>query len=87
MVTIIAYDVSSSRRRSRIASLLLDYGQRVQYSVFECELDAARSTILRDKLAAMIDPRTDRIHFYPVCRACFGRAVSIGTPDPPPPEL
>jgi len=55
--------------------------------VFECELTPERLTALRDRLLALVNPRTDRVHFYPVCQACFGRATSIGAPYAPQPEL
>ena len=38
MIVLIAYDVTSDRRRSKIARLLANHGERIQYSVFECEL-------------------------------------------------
>lgn len=36
---VISYDISNDRRRNKIAKILLDYGRRVQYSVFECEMN------------------------------------------------
>lgn len=87
LITIVSYDISSSRRRDKAARILKDCGERIQYSVFECELTPERLTALRDRLLALVNPRTDRVHFYPVCQACFGRATSIGAPYAPQPEL
>ena len=87
MIAIIAYDISSSRRREKAARLLMDFGERIQYSVFECELTPARLESVRQRLAAVINPRTDRIHFYPLCQTCFGRATSIGAPYALVPDL
>jgi CRISPR-associated protein Cas2 len=39
---VIAYDIEQDRRRNKVMSALKDYGLRVQYSVFECDLDRAR---------------------------------------------
>jgi CRISPR-associated protein Cas2 len=77
---VIAYDIEHSRRRNKVMSALKDCGLRVQYSVFECELDHARLEILRERLKELIDPRRDRIHIYPLCDACFFRSEITGTP-------
>ena len=47
---VISYDISDDRTRSKVANLLADYGRRVQYSVFECRLDAKRLEKLVEKL-------------------------------------
>lgn len=78
MVTIVAYDISKTRRRDKAAGLLKDYGVRVQYSVFECDLSAERLAVVKEKMLALINPRKDRVHFYPVCQGCFGKAESLG---------
>ena len=66
---LIAYDVSTAsaegrRRLRRIARACLDFGQRVQNSVFECEVDPAQWTALRARLIAEIDHRHDSLRFY-----------------------
>ena len=48
----------------RLHGACLDYGQRVQYSVFECDLDPAQWTALRSRLCDLIDPKTDSLRFY-----------------------
>jgi CRISPR-associated protein Cas2 len=69
MLMLITYDVNTEtaggkRRLRRVARACLDFGQRVQYSVFECELSPAQWTALRARLAAEIDPRCDSLRFY-----------------------
>lgn len=69
MLMLIAYDVSTEtaagrRRLRRVARGCLDFGQRVQKSVFECELDPAQWAALRARLIATIDPATDSLRFY-----------------------
>ena len=69
MMVLITYDVSTEavggkRRLRRVARACRDYGQRVQYSVFECEVDPARWVKLRDRLVKEIDPETDSLRFY-----------------------
>lgn len=69
MLILITYDVSTEsvggkRRLRRVARACLDYGQRVQFSVFECEIDPAQWVNLRDRLIKAIDPATDSLRFY-----------------------
>ncbi len=69
MLMLVAYDVSTQtvagrRRLRRVARMCLDYGQRVQNSVFECEVDPAQWTALRARLVNEIDPAADSLRFY-----------------------
>ncbi len=66
---LVTYDVSTEsaegrRRLRRVGRACLDYGQRVQNSVFECEVDPAQWTALRARLLAEIDPARDSLRFY-----------------------
>jgi len=69
MLVVVCYDVSTvepegQRRLRRVAKACKDYGQRVQFSVFECEIDPARWTALRQRLIDEIDLETDSLRFY-----------------------
>jgi len=69
MLVLVTYDVSvtspEGRRRLRtIAKICLDYGMRVQNSVFECEVDPAQYAVLRDELMNAYDPEEDSLRFY-----------------------
>ena len=68
MFVLVSYDVASEengqRRLRRVARACKDYGQRVQYSVFECIVDPAQWTILRNRLINEIDPEIDSLRFY-----------------------
>jgi len=69
MQLLITYDIATStetgaRRLRRAAKICLDYGQRVQFSVFECKLDPAQFTELKARLQEVIDPDVDSIRFY-----------------------
>lgn len=69
MLVLVSYDVSTSdpggpRRLRRVAKACLDYGQRVQHSVFECSIDAEQWTRLRLRLLGEIDPTKDSLRFY-----------------------
>ena len=69
MLVLITYDVNtqdaSGRKRLRqVAKQCVNYGQRVQNSVFECILDAAQYRLLSHKLECLIDPEKDSLRFY-----------------------
>lgn len=69
MLMLVTYDVSTvdregRRRLRRVARACLDYGQRVQNSVFECEVDPAQWAALRARLLAEIDRDEDSLRFY-----------------------
>ena len=69
MLMLVAYDVNTvsaagRRRLRRVARACLDYGQRVQNSVFECEVDPSQWTALRARLIGEIAPDTDSLRFY-----------------------
>ena len=69
MLMLIAYDVNTEsvagkRRLRRVARACLDYGQRVQLSLFECEVEPAQWIELRARLLAEIDPALDSLRFY-----------------------
>lgn|SRR5690554_235030 len=69
MFVLVTYDVSTTtdvgkRRLSRVAKACLNYGQRVQNSVFECQLDPARWVELKTRLMELYDPETDSLRFY-----------------------
>lgn len=69
MLIIITYDVNTEdaagrKRLRQIARQCVNYGQRVQNSVFECSLDAAQYRILQAKLCEIMDPERDSLRFY-----------------------
>lgn len=68
MMVLVSYDVSThdngERRLRRVAKACRDYGQRVQFSVFEIEVDPAQWTALKQKLLDLIDPERDSLRFY-----------------------
>lgn len=69
MLVLIAYDVNTEdpagrRRLRQIARQCVNYGQRVQNSVFECLLDPAQCKLLQAKLLTIMDPEKDSLRFY-----------------------
>lgn len=69
MLVLVTYDVSTEtpagrRRLRRVASACKDFGQRVQLSVFECDVEPAQWVVLKARLTSEIDPATDSLRFY-----------------------
>jgi len=69
MMVLVSYDVSTKsadgvRRLRKIAEICLDYGLRVQNSVFECNVDPAQWESLKDELLSMYDGKEDSLRFY-----------------------
>ncbi len=76
----IAYDVTSDRRRARVAGILGDFGTRVQKSVFECHLLETEARTLEERLRQAIHPATDCVRIYRLCGACRGRVRAMPQP-------
>ena len=69
MYILVTYDVDTTekegqRRLRRVAKACLDYGQRVQNSVFECELTEVQLCMLKERIKGIIDHTTDSVRFY-----------------------
>lgn len=69
MLVVITYDVNTQdaagcRRLRKVAKLCVNYGQRVQDSVFECVADAATMVKVKSKLLDLIDQEKDSLRFY-----------------------
>jgi CRISPR-associated protein Cas2 len=69
MMVLVTYDVETltakgRRRLRRVAKQCVNFGQRVQNSVFECVVDPARFTELRHRLESIIDTEKDSLRFY-----------------------
>lgn len=69
MLVVITYDVNTQstagkKRLRQVAKQCMNYGQRVQNSVFECILDAAQCRMVKNSLENLIDSETDSLRFY-----------------------
>lgn len=84
MMVLITYDVNTEdpagRRRLRhIAKQCVNYGQRVQNSVFECVLDAAQCRLLQHKLLSIMDKEKDSLRFYYLGNQYKNKVEHFGT--------
>lgn len=69
MLVLITYDVATQNaagkaRLRKVAKECVNYGQRVQNSVFECILDASQLLLLKERLKSLINEKEDSLRFY-----------------------
>lgn len=84
MLVLISYDVNTEdaagkKRLRRIAKLCTSWGQRVQFSVFECLLDNAQWQKLRATLISEMDEEKDSLRFYILGKQWRGKVEHIGS--------
>ncbi len=63
----ICFDIADSRRGQKIANELLNFGYRVQYSLFECYLNDNELEELKKRIARLYNEQEDHIRYYPLC--------------------
>ena len=83
MMVLVTYDVSTreetgKKRLHKVAKQCQNYGQRVQNSVFECILDPAQLTKLKNQLMKIIDEEEDSLRFYYLGNEWRTRVEHIG---------
>lgn len=81
MLYLVSYDVTDDRRRGHVMESLKDFGRRVQYSVFECNLDESALEELVGRLEFEVDPATDSCRLYRLCESCAGEVRILGKGD------
>jgi CRISPR-associated protein Cas2 len=83
MKLLVAYDIGDDRRRQHAVRILLDYGQRVQESVFWLEAESELIELMRQRIRAIIDPEIDSVWILFLCEACIGKLEAIGIQNVP----
>ncbi len=91
MMTLVSYDVSTGDKDGRtrlrkVAKACLDYGQRVQNSVFEIDVDYGTFLKLKDKLIKLINPEQDSLRIYYLGNNWKSRIEHIGAKETYDPE-
>ena len=79
MLIVVSYDVPDDRRRTRLAHTLKDFGERVQYSVFECHLDERALETLRVRISRLLNFEEDSVRIYRLCKECDRLLEVLGT--------
>ncbi len=81
MFYIVSYDIPDDKRRVKIAKLMEDFGDRVQYSVFECLLDNELLEKMISRINKIVVEEDDSIRIYPLCTGCEKNIKIIGKGD------
>ncbi len=71
LFVVVAYDISNTRKRTKISKILEQYGVRINRSVFECMLSKDQFARIEKELKAKINPKTDVLVFYVLCINCY----------------
>jgi len=78
MYVLVSYDIVDNKTRTRVMKLLKNFGERIQQSVFECELDEAHYRRMKKGVERLIDSELDSVRYYRLCRVCMSRVVVSG---------
>jgi len=78
MFFVISYDIKDNKKRYKVCNILKDYGNRVQYSVFECELDKKLYDEMIKRILPYIDEE-DSLRIYYLCKDCKAKIIYYGT--------
>ncbi len=86
MFVLVTFDIKEnsepnkmSKRLRELTKVLKGFGQRVQYSVFECYLDNPQIEILKKRVGAVVNPILgDNVRFYKMCNSCQDKVDVIG---------
>jgi CRISPR-associated protein Cas2 len=79
---VIAYDIPSDKRRTKIHKTLCGFGEWSQYSLFECFLTAKDLVKLQAKLEDILNPEEDSVRMYPLCKTCQKGIKTVGGAAP-----
>jgi CRISPR-associated protein Cas2 len=86
MLVLVVYDIPDDRRRTKLATFLEGYGERVQLSVFECFLSLEEMRKLHQKVQRRVKPKEDHVRFYWITEDSVRQVLIIGglPPQKPP---
>ena len=90
MLVVVCYDVETidpagQRRLRQVAKTCKDYGQRVQFSVFECFISLEEMRQLHEKVKKFVVPAEDNVRFYWMFAEAMSMTLTIGSEKPMPP--
>lgn len=84
---IVAYDLSSDKRRNKVHKILSGFGQWTQYSLFELFITDKELVLLQSKLEKVLVADKDSVRFYPLCAACLKNVETVGSDLPKEPKI
>lgn len=78
MIYFISYDVSNAKRLNKVAKTLENFGIRIQFSFFECEMEKTQLEELKSSLLEILDKKEDNLLIYPLCEDCVSKTTTLG---------
>jgi CRISPR-associated protein Cas2 len=78
MFVLISYDIQNDKKRNRVFKHLSNIGFRVQFSVFECDIDDKQLQDIKSNLESFIDLEYDSIRYYILCEGCRHKLLTSG---------
>ena len=78
MLIVVCYDIPNNKRRERLRKALLTFGNRAQYSVFECDLTRRQIEAMERIIRGIIIEKEDNVRYYQVCRICAENSKTFG---------
>jgi CRISPR-associated protein Cas2 len=76
--TVIAYDISSGKKRKEVSKLLDQYGQRANKSVYECFVTKSQIKEIKKEIKQLINSKSDSVLFYSLCKSCVEKKEYVG---------
>ncbi len=78
MYIMVSYDIVDDKTRLKVLNFLKNFGDRVQLSVFECNLNEEQFKRMKQGIEKLIDRKEDRVRYYRICSACIKRVQISG---------
>lgn len=78
MIYMVCYDICNPKRLQKTAKVIENYGLRIQYSFFQCEMPREIMHRMKKEVLNIIDVKADYFFIYPLCEACSRKAVTDG---------
>jgi len=74
----VSYDIANPKRLVKISKTLENFGLRVQFSFFECEMEKQMMESLKEKLLEVLNSKEDSLRIYPLCEDCLKKTSTLG---------
>ncbi len=78
MIYFVSYDVAQPKRLVKVAKTLENFGIRIQFSFFECEMEKEQLEDLKNSLLEILDLEEDSLLIYPLCQDCAAKTTTLG---------
>jgi CRISPR-associated protein Cas2 len=78
MYFVVSYDIHDDKRRTRIHKVLKNFGERIQFSVFECDLTKEQFLRMQHTLKRIIEEDQESVRIYHLCDRCQRKINRIG---------